>query len=300
MFENYIFTLALHYLINASIIFYAIGVLLLCFLIRDWCAQYSVRWYRPLLGKSVSKYDWKDIRYILQKDPLCKVKKTSAVFFYLRNFFTPLTMCHLALFDVLLRISIVVLFVCLLGSLSEMFGGALLENGLLEYKDTGAIALAGALIALCGVLYGHHVTIRAKVASENRQKWVDNVRDTLAHVLNYLNNVDKEVFHSQSDANRYRIKLELLLNPSEKDHRTLSTLLRIGYGIQDLEKTIDQEVLSKLRGVRYLFWRLKQEKRRNKSYKILRQKDHNLLISYIVRLSNAMLKREWEIVKKGR
>jgi len=78
------------------------------------------------------------------------------------------------------------------------------------------------------------------------------------------------------EANLARLNVELLINPSEKDHRALSTLLRLLCGFELID--IDKEVM--------------------KNLPCLADKpDHRTLITWAIRLSNAMLKREWELIK---
>jgi hypothetical protein len=166
-------------------------------------------------------------------------------------------------------------------------------------KDTleKLLAAVAAVLALVGVLY----TIRAKVRSENRQKWIDEVRKNLAIVINYAGykNALYDSSHVQTgatglqrfniaappylypEANLARLTLELLINPSEKDHRTLSTLLRLLCEYEPIE--IDREVTKEL------------------PFLVTTPKpNHRTLITWTIRLSNAMLKREWELVKFGK
>jgi hypothetical protein len=105
----------------------------------------------------------------------------------------------------------------------------------------GKFTAAAAVLATLAVAF---YTIRAKVRSENRQKWIDEVRQKLAVVINYAGHKNavqetaagcqrfesKMSPHLYPDANLARLTLELLLNPSEKDHRTLSRLLKNGTG----------------------------------------------------------------------
>ena len=88
--------------------------------------------------------------------------------------------------------------------------------------------------------------------------------------------------HLYPDANLARLTLELLLNPSEKDHRTLSTLLRRLCDFDVL--AIDAEVHGRLCNLGLDIY----------------NSDHRQLLTWTIRLSNAMLKREWELVKFGK
>ena len=76
------------------------------------------------------------------------------------------------------------------------------------------------------------------------------------------------------------------MNPKENDHRTLGYLLRIAYGIVGLK--VDKEI--------------EKKEKLDFVHKLNRTKkpDHDLIISYIIRISNVLLKREWERVKYGK
>lgn len=161
-------------------------------------------------------------------------------------------------------------------------------------EDSGTFLIGAATVSvtLLIALKQHH----AKVKSEKRQKWIDNVRDTLAKVIaeipdpTYESPAVKPRSYSKKsysvDVQEYRIKLELLLNPSEKDHRTLGWLLRKVYGISRVKP--DKEIPTT--GTFELI----------DSYDRDEWKQRNKIISYIIRLSNAILKREWERVKRGK
>lgn len=161
------------------------------------------------------------------------------------------------------------------------------------------------ILATFLTLVGIYYQIQAQVRSKNRQKWINKVRNNLAIIINYIgeknqylqqveprlyridittikpiprNNI-KSIPYLYPEANLARLNLELLINPSEKDHRTLSTLLRRACGIDEIE--IDKIVIEHIPN-------------------LAKRDDYKSLITQIIRLSNAMLKREWELVKYGR
>ncbi len=124
---------------------------------------------------------------------------------------------------------------------------------------------------------------RLKTRSENRQKWINEVRECLSFIIAGMpSGGDDSVTRKQkADVYAYQhAKLELLLNPSEKDHRALMALIRHIFGYDDV--CVDNEPRKAL------------------DLMALNPKtpeDFRNLKSQIIRLSNAVLKREWERVK---
>jgi hypothetical protein len=145
---------------------------------------------------------------------------------------------------------------------------------------------------LGATLVGAFFQLRLKARSENRQKWIDEIRGVLAELIADLP-LSGECQESKA-GNRYfprHAKLELLLNPSEEVHRTLMALIRHAYGFNDF-LLIDAEVREGLGSddVFQTFW--KTDKNEMEHLKVTK--------SRIIRLSNVVLKREWEQVKHAR
>jgi uncharacterized membrane protein len=172
--------------------------------------------------------------------------------------------------------------------------------------------------------------VKANLTANNRKKWIEEFRESVTEtVLNIPDQYTRDSIYFIncrpnrppprglfSEHNKARTKLELLINPTEPDHRVLSTLIRFSYGITDPKElqrwyraTPDETRISFLsQGTMPEDFRhiiivdfLVYEK-----IEYLRQlverdelQDQNYLISLIFRLSNAVLKREWERVKKG-
>jgi hypothetical protein len=246
-------------------------------------------WFRP--GAHVWKkrevrerLEWSDIHCIMHGDPLtpCDRLPESEPSFFVRY----------------VIVLLAGLFMCLIVTVGFISAPAGVVWGLplaifASRDQDKLLAVVAAVLALAGVLY----TIRAKVRSENRQKWIDQGRGNLAVVINYAGYKNEYQAHAKRywadplrydlskgapplypDANLARLTLELLFNPSEKDHRTLSTLLRLLCGFDPIQ--IDAEV--------------------TKHLPCLSSVNHDSLIIYTIRLSNAMLKREWELIKFGK
>ena len=88
-----------------------------------------------------------------------------------------------------------------------------------------------ALLAAAVSIYFTHRQLQAKVKADSRQAWIDKLRAriartiSLADMVRYANDkscsddIHQKMFES-------RLEMELMLNPSEKDHRMLMFLVQ--------------------------------------------------------------------------
>lgn len=124
---------------------------------------------------------------------------------------------------------------------------------------------------------------RLKARSENRQKWISELRETLAVLIENIPVPGEEKAAVEAKKRAYFAqhgKLELLINPSEKDHRSLVAMIRHIYGFSSVPiDAVPRERLA--------FGQLDPNIK----------SDFDTLKSQIVRLANVALKREWERVK---
>ena len=148
----------------------------------------------------------------------------------------------------------------------------------------GVSALVGAALA---VLYKVRLTARAK----NRQVWINSVRK---HIGTLIDNCPPQGKIDQDNLKKYKInltKLELLINPSERIHRSFMAIVRFMYGIHN--HPLDKGVL----------WKLcittPPGKQASKNGQVAR-KNCEELKAKATRLANVLLKREWEQVKHAR
>lgn len=231
----------------------------------------STSWFRPTRN---NKYEWEDIKKIIKSDPLTyktiSLNQTEKIKNLIFNKYIA--------YPILIILFTISIF----------------------WKD---LNIPSAIIA--GLIAFHNATsqIIAKVRSENRQKWIDDVRSSLAELITYMhlygvNTEGSLPVSSQVDekmkAEKVRIKLELLMNPSEKDHRTIGYLLRKAYHVKKMS-LIDKDIEENLSELLYEV--IDMGTKENEVCKI---KDNDRLISWLIRLSNATLKREWELVKNAK
>ena len=140
-------------------------------------------------------------------------------------------------------------------------------------------ALVAVVVSPIVSIYVAKRQIRASVVSANRQKWIDQLRECLAELLTalrFLNLRKKEPFGIDGDewldrfqrAHQLSSKVALLLNPEEPDHKALNTMLRDAGKVLLSHADDDSKQLGAI------------------TERILEQ-------------SQAILKREWERVKRG-
>lgn len=110
-----------------------------------------------------------------------------------------------------------------------------------------------------------------------RQKWIDNVRDAIsvfiakAEVISMLDyDEDEAYFEHFKELSQMQHKIELFLNPQEEDHNEIVELLN------DIREIIHEETID--------------EKLEDKMYDKIQK---------LLNVSKRVLKREWNVVKKG-
>lgn len=172
-----------------------------------------------------------------------------------------------------------------------------------------------ALIAAAISIYFTHRQLQAKVKADSRQAWLDKLRGEIARFIALA-----DIIHDHPDADDVvtlrrkmtasRLEMELMLNPSEKDHRLLMFLsiklaffqwndaqFREVHDVQNLIHAIETDPAGYIKEN----WDelLGPIPERSKGSKI-RNKAFGDLVGYVMRLSHVVLKREWERVKQTR
>lgn len=137
--------------------------------------------------------------------------------------------------------------------------------------------------------------LRAKVRADNRQAWIDRAHRLLSELARRpCTTMDPR---SAERISRLRIELELMLNPSEEDHRLLLYLL---------QRLHVPSHVDSIAGARTLLEVVRDEVASGSSIEAvgwlgsLARADPEQLAGFVVRLSHVVLKREWERVKHTR
>lgn len=150
--------------------------------------------------------------------------------------------------------------------------------------------------------------IRAKVRADSRQQWIIQARKLLGEVVALV-----DAHRDLRAANRFqhaeeiweklnpaRLELELMLNPSEKDHRLLLYLIqRFARWRDPLFESQDAQIVRRSIAEAYRGETTADASIPAKWKPIIDGEDREL-VSYILRLSHVVLKREWERVKHTR
>jgi uncharacterized membrane protein len=143
---------------------------------------------------------------------------------------------------------------------------------------TAATALVAVVVGPIVSVYVVRRQIRASVVSTNRQQWINNLRDTVAdfvakqtmvRTLNSKSHADDSSISRIEETVRLAHRIELLINPKEADHAALVEL------IFQMANTMNQQ------------------NEKNKSF------NAGDCTERIVKLTQAILKREWDRVKRG-
>jgi len=181
-------------------------------------------------------------------------------------------------------------------------------------NPTAYLALLAALLTALFTYY----QLRAKVRADSRQQWIIRARQLLGEVVALIDAHrdlrDKRRYAQAAEMwtrlNPLRLELELMLNPSEKDHRLLLYLIQrfASWRGANLEPIQDAKLLresiaasAKPEGSQPGESPGKEEPDLGTLWNdIIYAKRREDLISYILRLSHVVLKREWERVKHTR
>ncbi len=157
---------------------------------------------------------------------------------------------------------------------------------------TEITSLIAAATALLAVILGPLVTLwvaqkhaRISIRSQNRQAWINTLRDTISEfvAISTLGSaiVDAKDMHLKAERLLFlEAKIKLLLNPNERDHKKLIELVtkcRLALA-DDIKKLTPSDDDSPEKSV---------------------SESQGELISVLVPLAQSVLKREWERVKKA-
>jgi hypothetical protein len=165
-----------------------------------------------------------------------------------------------------------------------------------------------ALVVGAATIFFTFRQIRAKVRADSRQQWIIHARKLLGEVVALIDqhrdlqasNKFKQALETWEKLNPIRLELELMLNPSEKDHRLLLYLIqRFATWRTPRQESQDAQIVRRsISGMSD--GRPGPYKIPDKWRPIIDGRDRAELVSYILRLSHVVLKREWERVKHTR
>ena len=155
-----------------------------------------------------------------------------------------------------------------------------------DYDPAGMIkwALPVGVLAFIGTVLTVFYQVRLTARTENRKEWINEIRGKMTELI-LLSDFEYPTTKTRlNDVKKKITELELLLNPGEPLHRTFLTLVRSRH---DIENGFDEIVKSRLPGT---FPRVAE----GEDSKLASRDEWK---ARIVRLSNVILKYEWERVK---
>lgn len=241
--------------------------------------NYGSRWYGPPSGYQIS---WKEVAKLLEHDPLTGDDDGG-----LLNPFRRGAPWVRAITEITLAVIVMVSFGIWV---TYVHRTPTIRDELAKFRDfTAAFAFTGIVItALIAT-----IQLRAKVRSDNRQNWIAALRKPLAEMIQLIPVHGGEFVEAHRKLNREKFvsnnfELELYLNPSEKTHRSLIAMIHKAYWDTPYQRPynpieIDRIVLECL----------------GKKALLTDEAKRAVLKSEIIRLSNVVLKREWELVKRA-
>lgn len=204
-------------------------------------------------------------------------------------------------------------------STTFLFDGPIIPR-LLSKEEPGSNGLSAnltALLALLAAAASIHFTYRqlqAKVKADSRQAWIDKLRSLISRFIALADNAHStdRVCSRRQDPDEFttcRIEMELMLNPSERDHRMLMYLsIRLAFfalGEKEFRSIEDVKNIRAAIGIK------EEEPVEEKWLKLFGpipscgneaayRSAYSDLIGYTLRLAHVVLKREWERVKVTR
>ena len=156
-------------------------------------------------------------------------------------------------------------------------------------------ALIVGILAFIGTVWGTNKTVRATTVSNNRQEWINRLRDEIAGFLVYpLEDLNRyqatsgdeasypKILEKSTEATSHALTIGLLINPNEIDHSSLYDQ------IIQLKKECD-----------VLLVKMYDSRNSENSFRGEFLKTE-LRVTEILTLSQKILKREWERVKDGK
>ncbi|GGF71032.1 hypothetical protein GCM10011332_26260 [Terasakiella brassicae] len=156
---------------------------------------------------------------------------------------------------------------------------------------------------------------RAAVKSKNRQDWIEKLRGTLTKLMENIP-TESELRSSQERVNEEKRakcvqaiwELEFRINPSEPDHRVLLTLSRLlisRYTGYDPFRNQNNSILdTDAKSIECLKeWKTFGDNTKSLNFQLAKTDEEVVrwcdLKNMVAKLSQAVLKKEWERVKRG-
>jgi hypothetical protein len=263
---------------------------ILCIFWRRVETRHWTKWWDPA-SRPDGPITWTHVQGLVCDDPLDHVPRLRPIYFLGR---TPIYVLSLTVVTVSLWF-----LLCLLDRpwLPDVFNAGTGAGRVFLQLAKPNLTAYLALIAAAASIFFAYLQLRAKVRTDNRQVWIDRARSHLAAV------VELASLHSEAGATAapdlwrefasLKLELELMLNSSERDHRLLAFLIHELALLRDgsAQAIPDSENLKAL---------IEEDSDLPFDDWLPEWNQRGQLVTYILRLSHVVLKREWERVKHTR
>ena len=273
------------------------------------------------IGGKADDPDWEDVRLMTMGapvyDPVCYTPKERSAPYLLSTIYLIAAFIILGCFT-LVGMSIVAQNQALPFLLTDFSNRSPTKSdaGMILNFSANITAFL-ALLAAAVSIYFTHRQLQAKVKADSRQAWIDKLRARIAktialagtHRNSVSGSIRRSVYQRLTDA---RLETELMLNPSEKDHRLLMYLMIKISWFESCDDFSKHDRFKEIDDVKNVVKSIRKCPRyvESKWKKILgpipeqsdelRDSIYSDLIGYTMRLSHVVLKREWERVKATR
>ena len=233
---------------------------------------YKTHWFDPMKHDESEQAVWKKIAALMDAEPITH----DSTFRYpaSNRWLDNLALLILALFF----LSTIVLII-------SPHPDALASTGIFKWAfPVGTLALFGTVLT---VFYQVRLTAR----TQNRGQWILTVRRKMADLISLYDTEGDSDKPPSVEVDKRITELELLLNPEDRLHRTLLTLMRTLHGIYD--NPLDEETKSNLQDT------FPNEKKNDseEASDDTEEVSADTWKARCIRLSNVILKYEWERVK---
>jgi hypothetical protein len=268
-----------------------LGAALLIVVWRRVDVRHWTTWWDPA-PRPDGTITWNDVQRLVLDDPLNHLPRLRRLYFGAR---IPFYVINVALFFTLDKFLLSLVDRPWLPDILRGDGSRSDAFGKLTNPGQSLTAYVALLVAAFTILFAY-LQLRAKVRADNRQAWIDRARSHLGVVtsLGSLHSYveEKKTYDLWVIFAPLRLELELMLNSSEKDHRLLEFLLH--------ELAVLREDGEEIEDSKYLKMAIEKSSRMPFDAWLPRWNERVQLITYILRLSHVVLKREWERVKHTR
>ena len=219
---------------------------------------YKTQWFDPTKQANPRKAQLAEVEEVIDVEPLKYMK-------------LPRYPTEVSVRDF---VALVILGVFFVSTLRLIF---LFNLGGLDPTDIASWALPAGMLALMGTVLTVFYHVRLTARTQNRAEWIGSIRHKMAALISLRDTRSDPDKAQLPDVDKRITELELMLNPGEALHRTFLALIRTLHEIDDNE--FDEETRSQLGGT------------------FAEDVSADRLKARCIRVSNVILKYEWERVK---